>query len=183
MTSTQAVRESLRELAIEFPSIRLRYQFDELAETHMVEVSPGYIYDASDHFKGAQARIIDEFVQEFPNEGLCFIGPNDVVGIEGEAEVFHGFWSEVQVAEPLMFTWPGDFIPAAFNTPATNWVDVFSFNPNDNEVHNPLFIQGSVAQSFMLPVPLVSFEPYDVVLIDPNKNDQSSEDSDYALAA
>lgn len=183
MKSSEIVRGFLRNLASEFPTVRLRYQFDQLAETHMVEVSPAYLYDADDNFKGAQAKVIDEFIRQFPDQGICFIGPNDVVGIEGEADVFHGFWSEVQVSERLSFSWPVGFVPVSFPTPPTNWMDAFSVNPNDSEIQNPVFIQGSTAQSFVLPFPLVSFERYDVAVTDSSKGGHPSEDSDYALAA
>lgn len=80
----------LTRLAIEFPSVQLRYQFDAFAETHMVEVSPAHLYDANSNFKIAQAKLIDEFTRAFPQEGLCFFGPSDLVSIEGEVEVFLG---------------------------------------------------------------------------------------------
>ena len=183
MNSSALLRKSLRTLATDFPSIRLRYQLDEFTRTHMVEVSPAYLYDADDNFKGAQAKVIDAFVQNFPDEGLCFIGPNDVIAIEVDAEVFHGFWSEVQVVEPLSFAWPLNLIPAAFHTQPTSWREVFSLSPSRNMLHSPIFIKGFISQSFTVHIPLVSFEMYDAAIVDVKKEDKHCEELDYALAA
>ncbi|MEO8589811.1 MAG: hypothetical protein ABI432_10610 [Flavobacteriales bacterium] len=186
MNSSAILRKQLASLAAEFPSVRLRYQFDELAQTHMVEVSPEYLYEVDDNFKSAQAKVIEDFTQQFPMEGLCFIGPNDIIGIEGELEVFHGFWSDVEIVRPMTFTWPTGFVPSLPQTRGASWLAGFhGFGLSSFAVESSSpFTQGSFATSFVLESGACSTDYFDFILKEEEHGEGDLPEAlDYALAA
>lgn len=121
MTATEIIRKWLTRMATEFPAVRLRYQFDENAQTHLVEVSPEFILLTNENFKNVQSQALDELTSQFSEEGLCFIGPNDILKIEGNFETIHGLWSEVEMLEPFTFSWPVGFTPSLTPSPSFYW--------------------------------------------------------------
>lgn len=174
MTSSETMRELLKRLAVEFPSVQLRYQFDAFAETHMVEVSPAHLYDTNTSFKGAQAKLIDEFTGLFPQEGLCFFAPDGIVGIEGEADVFLGFSSDVKMAETIHCQWPY----AIPNAPIS-WVGMFPY-PKKGDTPSSVSSKSTLARHFLAPITTDhSFEDPE----NKSMNDQYSVDPEYASAA
>ena len=150
----------------------------------MVEVSPAYLYEVDDNFKNAQAQMLGDFTRKFTTEGLCFIGPNDIVCIEGEAEVFHGFWSNILVSEPLTFTWPNGFVPGSHQVSALSWFD--NFPPRGLttvKAHSSLELQ-EFSKSFTIELNTLNSDSFDIVAPSRERgNDDVSGIVDYALAA
>ncbi|MDR0414498.1 MAG: hypothetical protein LBH84_03685 [Prevotellaceae bacterium] len=84
------VRE-LNTLVSRLSGARLRYKYDEPTETHVVEVSPKYVYN-SDRFMELSGEVYDKFDNLFPNEGFAFISDDNYLGIdsvEAEERVFY----------------------------------------------------------------------------------------------
>jgi hypothetical protein len=66
-----------------FKNAKIRYDFDEKAQVHTIEVVPQYVYD-SDEFENWENSIFDEFVDKYPTQNICFVSEDALVGIENE---------------------------------------------------------------------------------------------------
>ena len=81
INSIDFVNQKIDELVIQFPSIKCSYEFDELDNTHSVEVLPSEFFKISDEFSKIENKIYDEFFELFPYEGLYFITDDVLVPI------------------------------------------------------------------------------------------------------
>ncbi len=106
MSSTDLIREELLRIADKWPQVRLRYQFDAFCLTHAIEVHPSYLHEADPAFRAMELRVMDKLTEAYPEEGVYFVHPEDIAGIEGEADgTIHGFWANMATEEPE-FIWP-----------------------------------------------------------------------------
>lgn len=65
-----------------FPKTRVRYEFDEKALVHVVEVVPNEVYHLDDAYVAWEEQMFNKFVKAFPSENICFISDDALVGIE-----------------------------------------------------------------------------------------------------
>lgn len=71
----------LDELASSFPCARFRYEYDELADVHVVEASPNELYHNNNKYIAREKDLTDRFIELFPDQNICFIPDDDIVGI------------------------------------------------------------------------------------------------------
>lgn len=81
-TATAYLIKSLRQLIVDFPKIRIRYEFDELANIHCVEVVPNEIYTHSEEYVNWENEFTDKFTEKFPSQCVCFFSQDNPVGIQ-----------------------------------------------------------------------------------------------------
>jgi hypothetical protein len=82
MKASEYIIDKSNELVMLFPNIRVRYDFDKEANTHFVEVVPSEIHKGSEEYKNTEEEITIEFIHLFPDEGICFISDDALVGID-----------------------------------------------------------------------------------------------------
>ena len=61
--------ENLKKLVNEFLSIRVRYEFEEDFNNHIIEIVPDTILD-SERFNKAGVKFIDDFYTNFPDHNI-----------------------------------------------------------------------------------------------------------------
>lgn len=71
----------LDELASSFPCARFRYEYDELADVHVVEANPNELYHNNNKYIAREKDLTDRFIELFPDQNICFIPDDDIVGI------------------------------------------------------------------------------------------------------
>lgn len=82
MTSIDFIHIKLKELVQLFPTVRARYDYDMLSDTHSVEVVPSNLYYNDDNFNDWQTNVLLKFMSLYGDESLCFISDDSIVGIE-----------------------------------------------------------------------------------------------------
>lgn len=90
MDSSGFVKNHLYKLIKEFPKTKVRYENHTLSRTHFIEVVPNSIYYLDDKYIKWESDVIDEFISQFPNENICFISDDALVGIENAEFVLLG---------------------------------------------------------------------------------------------
>ncbi len=81
-TAQQYIIDSLSKVVEDIPSIRVRYEYDEIALIHFIEVVPQPIYKQNSQYVEWENKFYQEFIENFPLENLCFISQGDAVQIE-----------------------------------------------------------------------------------------------------
>jgi hypothetical protein len=79
MESREFIVKELENLIKQFPQIKVRYGYDERANTHFIEVVPFEVYNANDEYLSWEAKTLIKYVKLYPTEGLCFISDDDPV--------------------------------------------------------------------------------------------------------
>jgi hypothetical protein len=87
MTSKEFIVKELKNLVERFPEVRVRYEFNELANAHFVEVVPYKVYKSNSEYILWESELWDRYVELYPEEGLCFISDNDVLVSIEKAEM------------------------------------------------------------------------------------------------
>ena len=82
MTSQEFVVMKLKELTSEFSNIMCRYENDFISNTHFVEVVPRVILESNRDFKRMEKQVMMEFINLFPNQNLCFLSDDALVGLD-----------------------------------------------------------------------------------------------------
>lgn len=88
MKAKEFIFKNLRDLVNNFPQITFRYQFDELGQTHIVEVAPLAVYEDDPDYKMAEGDLTYEFDRKFSPETIMFVSANSLTGITKAEKVF-----------------------------------------------------------------------------------------------
>jgi hypothetical protein len=116
MTPQDFIISKINELVELFPTTKCRYEHHFISDSHFIEVVPNEIYRLSaDYLKWEEETTFD-FIDKFPNQNLCFISDDALVGID----VVH-----YEITGKL-YNLPVSFMPLGFSLES-----VFSF-------HNPI---------------------------------------------
>ena len=82
MTELDFIKKSIDELVKKFPQTRVRYENHELSNTHFIEVVPNNVYRLNNEYQKWEENIVFQFIEKYPNQNICFISDNALVGIE-----------------------------------------------------------------------------------------------------
>jgi hypothetical protein len=100
MKPQEFIFKKLRDLVNKFPQITFRYQFDEMEQTHIVEVTPLSVYEDDLDYKIAEGDLTYEFDRAFSPETIMFVSKNSLTGITKTDKVFrkedHFVWEVLQ---------------------------------------------------------------------------------------
>lgn len=66
----------------DFPKTRVRYEHDNSSETHFIEIVPNEIYHLDAKYLQWESEMFDRFIELFPEENICFISDDALVGLD-----------------------------------------------------------------------------------------------------
>ena len=73
-----------------FLKMRVRYEYDQNALVHVVEMLPHDMYHSDNGYILWENDLFNRFVDQFPIENICFISDDSLVGIENPEFVLEG---------------------------------------------------------------------------------------------
>ena len=82
MNSYEYIISELNKFIFEFSKTRVRYEHDYSSETHFIEVVPNEIYHLDNHYIQWESKMFDHFIDKFPEENICFISDDALVGLD-----------------------------------------------------------------------------------------------------
>ena len=82
MNSYEYIISELNKFIFEFSKTRVRYEHDFSSETHFIEVVPNEIYHSDNQYIQWESEMFDHFVDKFPEENICFISDDSLVGLD-----------------------------------------------------------------------------------------------------
>jgi hypothetical protein len=80
--SKEYIKKELKKFVKQFPQVKIRYEFHEMANTHFVEVLPYEVYSAHPGYILWENGMRAEFIKRYPAEGICFISDDTTVKVE-----------------------------------------------------------------------------------------------------
>lgn len=86
MTPKDFIISSILDTTYIFEQVQCRYKYDELLETHYVEILPSSIFKDSKELKNYRGQILDKFYENFPTESLVFLTEGSLIEF-GKEEV------------------------------------------------------------------------------------------------
>ena len=80
--STKYIIKELKLFINKFKNVRVRYEYDELALVHIIEVLPNEVYHLDKNYIEWELQMFDNFIKKFPCENINFISDDALVGIK-----------------------------------------------------------------------------------------------------
>lgn len=123
MEAKNFIYNELKVFIKKFSKTRVRYEYDQNALVHVVEVLPNEVYHLDNDYIYWENDLFNRFITQFPTENICFISDDALVGIEKPELVIEGL-------EYAPFSWVATSQKVT-NTFSTN-LNLFSTNSFDN---------------------------------------------------
>ena len=80
--ATDYIKGHLKNLIQQFPSIRIRYQYDWAAVVHCIEIVPKKIHKSNTDYIKWEDDFCLKFIEKFPDQNIYFFTSDSLVGIE-----------------------------------------------------------------------------------------------------
>lgn len=81
MTAQEFIIEKLNQLAQNFEGIRIRYEFRESKNSHIIEICPVEIFERNTQYMLSEAELESEFESRFPCDEIYFITNGSLIDI------------------------------------------------------------------------------------------------------
>ncbi len=82
MLAFEYIKSELKNFIIKFPKTRVRYENDNNSNTHSIEVVPNEVYRLDKDYITWEDNFFDAFINEFPDQNICFISDDAIVGLD-----------------------------------------------------------------------------------------------------
>ena len=82
MLAFEYIKSELKYFIIKFPKTRVRYENDINSNTHSIEVVPNEVYRLDKDYITWEDNFFDAFINEFPDQNICFISDDAIVGLD-----------------------------------------------------------------------------------------------------
>ncbi len=166
ISATEFIKSKLEALVLLFPTAQCKYEFDNFDNTHTIEIEPSELLD-NDVFIGLCDKINEEFIEQFPYDGLYFIDKDDLFSIKNELFTIKGFIIENEYNLTID-------LPEIIRNTSINEAEISIIN--NNEVDNEIVIYNFKKNSSKLEELIIN-QSYIQVF------DASSKDYAWAIAA
>ncbi len=90
MTPQEYIIAELESFIKRFSKVRVRYEYDENALVHTVEVLPNEVYHLNEEYILWERQLFYRFIERYPTENIGFISDDALVGIESAMYVKEG---------------------------------------------------------------------------------------------
>lgn len=81
MTAKEFIISKIKAFVHDVTNAKVRYEYDDVARLHTVEVTPQSVYDSKD-FDKWESSLFDEFIAAYPADEIGFISNDALVGID-----------------------------------------------------------------------------------------------------
>ncbi|MDR0864276.1 MAG: hypothetical protein LBO74_05010 [Candidatus Symbiothrix sp.] len=149
MDAKQYIVNELGTLVVKFPNVRVRYEYDENALVHCIEVIPNEIYHLNDEYILWENEMTDKFIEFFPTQNICFISDDALVGIENiELTLYGKYFTPVSTVNEA--TTVEQEVIVKTREPLIDLINQLTFSDfcNDNKIIGNLTISGNYPSTY-----------------------------------
>jgi hypothetical protein len=90
MESKEYIINKLESFIKRFSKVRVRYEYDERAVVHTIEVLPNEVYHLDEEYILWERQMFKDFIEHYPDENIGFISDDAVVGIDNPIYIKEG---------------------------------------------------------------------------------------------
>lgn len=89
MRAKEFIKKELKQIHSIFPFLHIKYEFDELAITHIIHITPSSFFEENLEFAKVEMDLMHRFLKRFPEEDILFTDENSLnpeysFGAEGQ---------------------------------------------------------------------------------------------------
>lgn len=82
MKAREYIIEEIKKFILQFSYTKVRYEFDFNSNSHFIEVVPSSVYHDDNEYISWESKMFDDFVAKYPDQNICFISDDAIIGIE-----------------------------------------------------------------------------------------------------
>lgn len=82
MIAKDWIEVEIKEVVIQMPHLRIRYENHILSNTHFIEIVPNSIFYLNEPYMAWEEDITIRFIKKFSGQSICFVSDDAIVGIE-----------------------------------------------------------------------------------------------------
>lgn len=90
MKAGDFIKDKLENLIYNFPQMKVSYAFDDLSNSHFIEVLPSKEFKRNVEYSKYETKLILEFITKYPNEDIVFVTENDLIEVTNPSFVKKG---------------------------------------------------------------------------------------------
>jgi hypothetical protein len=136
MTPPKYIIQELNDFILKFPQTRVRYEYDELSDAHFIEVVPNNIYYLDEAYIAWESDLYDKFIASYPDQNICFISDDAVVGLENIQFELIGSIFEILYSTNRTETIVEESIIKVTGLVKTNSFSCFTSNSDTSPINN-----------------------------------------------
>lgn len=88
MNSKEFLDKKLNNLAFKFDTIKIRYEYRESTNSHLIEVLPFGVFNNNDAYISEEVSIMDDFEENFPTENIVFISEDSLSEVRNTDKIY-----------------------------------------------------------------------------------------------
>ena len=90
MEAQEYIIKELESFIKRFTKVRVRYEYDERAVVHTIEVLPNEVYHLDEEYISWERQMFEDFIERYPDENIGFITGDALVGVENPLYIKEG---------------------------------------------------------------------------------------------
>ncbi|MCS6795179.1 MAG: hypothetical protein RMJ97_08345 [Raineya sp.] len=75
------IKSSLQKIVEKLPYLQIKYEYDDLSNTHLIEVLPLYAYEHDKSYIQLETEMLRELSEKYPYEDVAFVSENSLCRI------------------------------------------------------------------------------------------------------
>ncbi|MBL7767738.1 MAG: hypothetical protein JNK20_02145 [Flavipsychrobacter sp.] len=116
MNQQEFILDKLAKMALHFPQVHIKYDFNKLIQTHIIELSPVEEFENNKKLDEEWIPFSFEFMQKFPGADIAFISPESSLRIINPTEEFNAPLCESLILEEIFGEISGTLLNYSFPT-------------------------------------------------------------------
>jgi len=107
MSSKEYIKAGLQKLLKLYPQFTFFYQFDEIANLHMVQVEPKNEFESNKAYQNDEADLTFDFDNLFFPESIVFVSENSLIRVDSPEFILENYTSFVMDDVLLNYNYVG----------------------------------------------------------------------------
>lgn len=137
MKSVDFLQKKLKIIADNFPNVNIRYGYNEVIKTHIVELLPLFEYHANEDLENAWIPLSISFLENYMDEEIAFISSDSTLSIKKILFQFNPLaCTEKNIISELYR--PLTYSPVNYNFPTVMPNGIISVNHGINLINCPV---------------------------------------------
>lgn len=76
------IQDKLHDLFVQINGVKLRYEYREISDTHIIEVLPSEVYNQNEDYLAFETSFENEFQLLFPDQNIMFVSEDSLTEIK-----------------------------------------------------------------------------------------------------
>ncbi len=101
MKAIEFIKKELHNIHNLLPFVKMKYEYDTISLTHIVEVTPLSVYKDDKRYEDLELKLMDAFIDHYPDEDILFVSEESLIRVENPIFELNSLKVSMDSKEPL----------------------------------------------------------------------------------